>query len=159
MTLIQKLIEMNYDEKLADSLIRIGSVFVDEMAITMPQTKIKPNSVIKVKESKKYVSRGAYKLLAALEEFSVDPSGLVCLDVGSSTGGFTQVLLEKGAKYVYALDVGTNQLEYKIRSDARVKTIEKTNLKVITKEMFDQQIDLIVCDVSFISLRHVFDVI
>jgi 23S rRNA (cytidine1920-2'-O)/16S rRNA (cytidine1409-2'-O)-methyltransferase len=159
MTLIQKMIEMNYDEKLADSLIRIGSVFVDEVAITMPQTKIKLDAVIKVKESKKYVSRGAYKLLSALEEFLINPKDLVCLDVGSSTGGFTQVLLEKGAKFVYALDVGTNQLEYKIRSDVRVKTLEKTNLKVINKSMFDQQIDLIVCDVSFISLKHVFDVI
>ena len=159
MTLIKKLIAMNYDEKLADSLIRIGSVFVDEMAVTMPQTKIKEDSIIKIKESKKYVSRGAYKLLSALEEFKVSPQNLVCLDIGSSTGGFTQVLLEKEAKFVYALDVGTNQLAYKLRSNPKVKTLEKTNLKLINQKMFDQQIDLIVCDVSFISLKHVFDVI
>ncbi len=159
MTLIKKLIAMNYDEKLADSLIRIGSVFVDEMAVTMPQTKIKEDSIIKIKESKKYVSRGAYKLLSALEEFKVNPQNLVCLDIGSSTGGFTQVLLEKEAKFVYALDVGTNQLAYKLRSNPKVKTLEKTNLKLINQKMFDQQIDLIVCDVSFISLKHVFDVI
>ncbi|MGL5205050.1 MAG: TlyA family RNA methyltransferase, partial [Metamycoplasmataceae bacterium] len=89
----------------------------------------------------------------------INPSGLICLDIGSSTGGFTQVLLEKGAKFVYALDVGTNQLDYKLRSDDRVKSLEKTNLKSINKEMFEQQIDLIVCDVSFISLKYVFDVI
>ncbi len=159
MTLIKKIIAMNYDEKLADSLIRIGSVFVDEVAVTMPQTKIKEDSIIKIKESKKYVSRGAYKLLSALEEFEVNPQNLVCLDIGSSTGGFTQVLLEKEAKFVYALDVGTNQLEYKLRSNPKVKTLEKTNLKLINEKMFDQQIDLIVCDVSFISLKHVFDVI
>ncbi len=159
MTLLQKLIEMNYDEKLADSLIRIGSVLVNQEPITMPQTKIKGDAIIKIKESKKYVSRGAYKLLSALEEFAINPKHLVCLDIGSSTGGFTQVLLERGAKFVYALDVGTNQLEYKLRSDIRVKSLEKTNLKQISKNMFDQQIDLIVCDVSFISLKQVFDVI
>ena len=159
MTLIKKIIAMNYDEKLADSLIRIGSVFVDEVAVTMPQTKIKEDSIIKIKESKKYVSRGAYKLLSALEKFEVNTQNLVCLDIGSSTGGFTQVLLEKEAKFVYALDVGTNQLEYKLRSNPKVKTLEKTNLKLINEKMFDQQIDLIVCDVSFISLKHVFDVI
>ncbi|MGL5617685.1 MAG: TlyA family RNA methyltransferase [Metamycoplasmataceae bacterium] len=159
MTLLEKLITMDYDEKLADSLIRIGSVFVDNEKVTSPKIKIKNNAVIKIKDNKKYVSRGAYKLLSALEEFRIDPSGLVCLDIGSSTGGFTQVLLEKGAKFVYALDVGTNQLDYKLRSDSRVKSLEKTNLKLINKNMFDQQIDLIVCDVSFISLKYVFDVI
>ncbi|MGL5591838.1 MAG: TlyA family RNA methyltransferase [Metamycoplasmataceae bacterium] len=159
MTLLEKLISMKYDEKLANSLIRMGSVFVDNEKIVTPKVKIKDNAIIKIKESKKYVSRGAYKLLSALEEFQVDPKGLVCLDIGSSTGGFTQVLLEKGAKYVYALDVGTNQLDYKLRSDSRVKSLEKTNLKLINKKMFDQQIELIVCDVSFISLKHVFDVI
>ncbi|MGL5205424.1 MAG: TlyA family RNA methyltransferase [Metamycoplasmataceae bacterium] len=159
MTLLEKLISMNYDEKLADSLIRIGSVFVDDEKVIKPKVKIKDNSIIKIKESKKYVSRGAYKLLSALEEFQIDPSGLICLDIGSSTGGFTQVLLEKGAKFVYALDVGTNQLDYKLRSDNRVKSLEKTNLKLINKKMFDQKIDLIVCDVSFISLKPVFDVI
>ena len=159
MTLLQKMIEMNYDEKLAMSLIRIGSVFVNGEAVTMPQLKIKNDSIIKIKESKRYVSRGAYKLLSALEEFEINPHDLVCLDIGSSTGGFTQVLLEQGAKFVYALDVGTNQLEYKLRSDIRVKSLEKTNLKQINKNMFDKQIDLIVCDVSFISLKQVFDVI
>lgn len=159
MTLLEKLILMNYDEKLANSLIKIGNVSVDNNRVTTPKIKIKDNSIIKIKETKKYVSRGSYKLLSALEEFKIDPEGLVCLDIGASTGGFTQVLLEKGAKFVYALDVGTNQLDYKLRSDIRVKALEKTNLKLINKKMFEKQIDLIVCDVSFISLRHVFNVI
>lgn len=159
MTLLEKMIKMNYDEKVANSLIRIGNVFVDNEKITMPKTKIKEDAVINVKESRKYVSRGAYKLLSALEEFEINPSGLVCLDIGSSTGGFTQVLLEHGAKFVYALDVGSNQLDYKLRTNNKVKALEKTNLKLIKKEMFDQEIDLIVCDVSFISLKSVFDVI
>lgn len=159
MTLLKQMIEMNYEEKLADSLIRIGSVFVDGEKITMPQTKIKNSSVIKVKESKKYVSRGAYKLLCALEEFNINPNNLNCLDIGSSTGGFTQVLLEQGASFVYALDVGTNQLDYKLRINPKVKVLEKTNLKLINNNMFDKQIDFIVTDVSFISLKHVFNVI
>ena len=159
MTLLKQMIEMNYEEKLADSLIRIGSVFVDGEKITMPQTKIKNSSVIKVKESKKYVSRGAYKLLCALEQFNINPNNLNCLDIGSSTGGFTQVLLEQGASFVYALDVGTNQLDYKLRINPKVKVLEKTNLKLINNNMFDKQIDFIVTDVSFISLKHVFNVI
>ncbi|MDK2819964.1 MAG: TlyA family RNA methyltransferase [Mycoplasmataceae bacterium] len=159
MTLLQKMLEMKYEEKVANSLIKIGNVFVNDQKIVMPQTKIKETDIINVKEKNKYVSRGAYKLLAALEEFNVNPKDLVCLDIGSSTGGFTQVLLEKGAKFVYAVDVGTNQLDYKLRIDKRVKTLEKTNLKLINEKMFDQKIDLVVCDVSFISIKKVFDVI
>ncbi|MGL6124923.1 MAG: TlyA family RNA methyltransferase [Metamycoplasmataceae bacterium] len=159
MTLLEKLILMGYEERLANSLIKIGNVYIDNEKVTTPKIKIKEEVNIKIKETRKYVSRGAYKLLSALEEFEVNPDGLVCLDIGSSTGGFTQVLLEHGAKFVYALDVGTNQLDYKLRSNSQVKSLEKTNLKQINKQMFDQQIDLIVCDVSFISLKQVFDVI
>lgn len=159
MTLIEKMIEMKYNEKIANSLIRIGNVFVDGEKIIMPKTKILSSAIIIVKESKKYVSRGAYKLLEALDKFNIDPQGMVCLDIGASTGGFTQVLLERGAKFIYALDVGTNQLDYKLRIDKKVKSIEKTNLKLINKSMFAEQIDLVVSDVSFISLKHVFDVV
>jgi len=104
------------------------------------------------------VSRGAFKLLGALEEFDLDFNNKIVLDIGSSTGGFTHVALEHGAKKVYALDVGTNQLDYKLRSNDRVVSLEKTNLKTITPEMFSEKIDLIVTDVSFISLKHVFNV-
>lgn len=159
MTLLQKMIQMKYEEKTANSLIKIGNVFVNKEKIFMPQTKIKETDIITVKEKNKYVSRGSYKLLAALKEFNINPQDLVCLDIGSSTGGFTQVLLEKGAKFVYALDVGTNQLDYKLRIDNRVKTLEKTNLKLINNEMFEQEINLVVCDVSFISIKKVFDVV
>ncbi len=159
MTLLEKMIEMNYEEKVGNSLIKMGRVFVNEEKITMPQKKIKNSDTIKIKNLKQYVSRGAYKLLSALKEFDINPCDLVCLDIGSSTGGFTQVLLEHNAKFVYSLDVGTNQLDYKLRINQKVKVLEKTNLKLIKKEMFKYQINLIVTDVSFISLKHVFKVI
>lgn len=109
--------------------------------------------------SKEYVSRGAYKLLEAFEKFNLSVDNLVALDIGSSTGGFTEVLLQKNAKLVYALDVGTNQLDYKLRNDSRVISLEKTNLKTINKNLFENEIEFVCCDVSFISLKHVFKVL
>ena len=102
-----------------------------------------------------YVSRGGLKLEKALAQFHVDPSGYVCSDSGASTGGFTDCLLQKGARKVYAIDVGYGQLAWKIRSDPRVVTMERTNIRYVTPEQLGEPLDLSVIDVSFISLRLV----
>jgi 23S rRNA (cytidine1920-2'-O)/16S rRNA (cytidine1409-2'-O)-methyltransferase len=101
----------------------------------------------------RFVSRGGEKLAHALETFGVDVTGADCLDVGASTGGFTDCLLQRGAIKVYAVDVGTNQLAWKLRSDPRVISMEKTNIREVSREQVPEPIDLIVCDASFISLR------
>ena len=103
----------------------------------------------------KYVGRGGYKLEKALEEFQICPDGYVCLDVGASTGGFTDCLLQNGAKKVYAVDAGTNQLVWKLRTDIRVEVREKVNARNLKPEDFEEQFDLIVMDVSFISVTKI----
>ena len=100
-----------------------------------------------------YVSRGGLKLEKALDHFAIPVAGRVALDVGSSTGGFTDCLLQRGAAKVYAVDVGTNQLAWKLRSDPRVVSMEKTNIRDVTRAQIPEPIDLIVCDASFIGLR------
>ncbi|WGI36275.1 TlyA family RNA methyltransferase [Mesomycoplasma lagogenitalium] len=143
-----------------ETLIRIGKVLVNDQIILLPHLKVDINSVITVKQTKKeWVSRGAYKLLKAIEIFNLDFENKTVLDIGSSTGGFTQVALKNGAKKVYALDVGTNQLEYSLRNNLKVIVMEKTNLKSINFKKFNEIMDIIVCDVSFISLKEVFKVI
>ncbi len=102
-----------------------------------------------------YVSRGAYKLLGAIEKFGIDLNGKVVLDIGASTGGFSEVCLENGAKKVYALDVGKSQLDKKLKLDKRVVDIENTDFREVSKEVF-QDVDFITGDLSFISLRHIF---
>jgi 23S rRNA (cytidine1920-2'-O)/16S rRNA (cytidine1409-2'-O)-methyltransferase len=102
-----------------------------------------------------WVSRGAYKLLHAINYFDVHVEDLVCLDIGASTGGFTDVLLHYKAKKIYAVDVGTNQLHEKLKNDSKVINIEKTNARYLDKSIIDENIDLIVCDTSFISLKKV----
>ena len=102
-----------------------------------------------------YVSRGGHKLAAALDAFEIDPAGKVCLDVGASTGGFTDVLLQRGARRVYALDVGRGQLAESLRRDGRVVSIERTNARTLTSTSLPEPIDLVVIDVSFISLALV----
>lgn len=106
-----------------------------------------------------YVSRGGVKLEKALREFAVDPAGYVCSDSGASTGGFTDCLLQKGAKKVFAIDVGYGQLDWKIRSDPRVVVMERTNVRYVTPEQIGEPLDLSVVDVSFISLKLVLPVI
>lgn len=103
----------------------------------------------------KYVSRGAYKLLAALEEYKPDLTGVVAMDLGASTGGFTDLLLQNGAAKVYAVDVGYGQLHDKLRRDSRVISLERTNAKDLTEEIIPEPIDILVGDVSFISLTKV----
>ena len=142
-----------------EAYIKTGKVLVNNQKNEDVNYLVKDDDAIRIIAPKKYVSRGAYKLLAAIEAFQLDFQDKVVLDIGASTGGFTQVLLEKKAKKVYALDVGTNQLDFKLRSNDKVVVMEKTNLKNIKKAMFNEKIAIVVVDISFISLKHVFNVL
>nr|WP_318024002.1 TlyA family RNA methyltransferase [[Mycoplasma] collis] len=133
---------------------------VDNEVNVLPHSKVNINSVISVNyDKKKWVSRGAFKLLEAIKKFGLNFENKIVLDIGSSTGGFSQVALEYGAKKIYALDSGTNQLDYSLRINNKIVVMEKTNLKNITFEMFNEIMDIVVCDVSFISLKEVFKVL
>jgi 23S rRNA (cytidine1920-2'-O)/16S rRNA (cytidine1409-2'-O)-methyltransferase len=136
----------------AQRLIRAGEVRVNGQVIDQPAKTLadEPALAITVEAPPKYVSRGGFKLEGALEAFGIDPRGAVCADVGSSTGGFTDCLLQRGAAKVFALDVGTNQLHWKLRNDPRVIVHEKLNVRFV--DSLPAQIDLAVIDVSFISL-------
>lgn len=153
MTLKDKLISQGFDN--AELIIRSGKVRVNNEVVFLPLVKIKETDKILIEQQKEFVSRGAYKLLAAIKEFDLNFQDKVVLDVGSSTGGFTQVCLLNGAKTVYALDSGTNQLDYSLRIQKNIKVMEKTNIKNVNPTFFKEQIDSIVCDVSFISLNYV----
>ena len=107
----------------------------------------------------KYVSRGGAKLEKAISTFNVSPVGKVCIDCGASTGGFTDCLLQNGAKKVYAVDVGYGQLAWSLRSDSRVKTMERTNIRYVTPDMLEESPELAVIDVAFISLALVLPVV
>lgn len=140
----------------AQAIIMAGDVFVDGQKIDKPGTTISTESNIEVRGSScPYVSRGGLKLEKALRDFGVDPNGLVCSDSGASTGGFTDCLLQKGAKKVYAIDVGYGQLAWKIRNDSRVVCMERTNIRYVTPQQLGELLDLSVVDVSFISLKLV----
>lgn len=158
-TVLERLMALEYDEKLARSLVMAGKVFKGSEKIMSVSERINDTEELVIKDSKEWVSRGAYKLQAAVEEFSLDFKNKVILDIGSSTGGFTQVALKNGASKVYALDSGTNQLDYSLRTNDRVAVMEKTNLKNIESLMFNPLPEFAVCDVSFISLKHVFKVL
>ena len=146
----------------AASTILAGQVKINDECITKAgyQINLAKEYDIKV-TSMPYVSRGGFKLKKALDTFPVTVKNRICLDAGASTGGFTDCLLQNGAKFVYAADVGYGQLDWKIRSDTRVKTIEKTNLRLCSYDEIysasDQQADLLVCDLSFISLTKVLE--
>jgi 23S rRNA (cytidine1920-2'-O)/16S rRNA (cytidine1409-2'-O)-methyltransferase len=140
----------------AQAMILAGTVLVSDQRIDKPGQMIDSESDVRIKgESLKYVSRGGLKLEAALREFRINPEGNTCLDVGASTGGFTDCLLQQGATRVWALDVGHNQLAWKIRSDPRVVVIEGHNARDMAKEQFEATFDIATIDVSFISLRMV----
>jgi len=136
----------------AQALIMAGSVLVRGQKAAKPGQTIEPDAEISVAAAPRYVSRGGLKLEAALQEFHVDPAGLICLDVGSSTGGFTDCLLQHGAKRVHAIDVGTNQLDYRLRTDPRVRSQEHRNARELTLGDIGELVELVVCDVSFISV-------
>jgi 23S rRNA (cytidine1920-2'-O)/16S rRNA (cytidine1409-2'-O)-methyltransferase len=141
----------------AQRSILAGQVMVDERVSDKPGLLVLPEVPIRVVARERYVSRGGLKLEAALDVFQVDPSGWRCLDVGASTGGFTDCLLQRGAAHVVAVDVGHNQLAWKIRSDPRVTTIEGANARFLTEEQTGSDFDLLVADLSFISLTLVLD--
>ena len=144
----------------ASASILAGQVKVNDEVITKAGFQLNPDKeyVFEVK-SMPYVSRGGFKLQKALDSFEYNPEGRICLDAGASTGGFTDCLLQRGAKFVYAVDVGYGQFSWKLRSDERVKTIEKTNLKICSaQDIYDENepwADLLVSDMSFISLCRV----
>jgi len=142
----------------AQAMIMAGVVLVDEKRVDKASEVFVSDATIRIKgegPESRYVSRGGLKLEAALAHFSIDPTAFDCLDVGSSTGGFTDCLLQHGAASVVALDVGTNQLAWKMRSDSRVEVRENTNARSLRPEDFDHQFDLIVMDVSFISVTKI----
>lgn len=133
-----------------------GNVFVDGQRVDKPGTAVDPEKPVEVRgEQLAFVSRGGKKLEKALKVFPVDPAGMLCIDCGASTGGFTDVLLQNGAKKVYAVDVGYGQLAWKLRTDERVVNMERTNLRYVTPEQIPDVLDLAVMDVSFISIRLV----
>ena len=140
----------------AQAFIMAGLVYVQGQKADKPGISYEENVDIEVRgEVCPYVSRGGLKLEKALRDFQVDPTGFVCSDSGASTGGFTDCLLQQGAKKVFAIDVGYGQLDWKIRSDPRVVVMERTNIRYVTPEQLGEPLDLSVVDVSFISLKIV----
>lgn len=134
-----------------------GLVYADNKKIEKPGTAVDSRVNIEIKGSlHPYVSRGGLKLAKALEVFHVDVQGVIAIDVGASTGGFTDCLLQNGAAKVYAVDVGYGQLDWKLRNDPRVVVMERTNIRYLTKDKLDQLADLAVVDVAFISLTKFF---
>jgi 23S rRNA (cytidine1920-2'-O)/16S rRNA (cytidine1409-2'-O)-methyltransferase len=157
----QRLDHLLTEHGLADSgnkaqrLIMAGLVYVDGQKADKPGHQYRGNVEIVVREPLRYVSRGGLKLVAALEHFHFDPRGSICLDIGASTGGFTDCLLQNGAIKVYAVDVGHSQLHYQLRNDERVINLEKTHVKDLTYDIVPEHVDALVMDTSFISLDRV----
>ena len=140
----------------AQRLVMAGLVFSGDRKLEKAGQGVAPDLALEVRgQPHPYVSRGGLKLEKALDHFAIPVEGRVALDVGSSTGGFTDCLLQRGAARVYAVDVGTNQLAWKLRSDPRVVSMEKTNMRAVTRAEIPEPIDLIVCDASFIGLATV----
>ncbi len=140
----------------ARALILAGRVLVDGQPADKAGRAVPPDAAVSVRgEDLPYVSRGGLKLAEALTAFGIDPAGWVCLDVGASTGGFTDCLLQNGAERVYAVDVGYGQLAWSLRRDSRVIPIERTNVRQMALDALPERVDLITVDVSFISLKIV----
>ena len=143
----------------AQAMVMSGVVLVDEQRVDKPSQQYPLSSKIRVKHaedpSSRYVGRGGLKLEAAIDAFKIDVKGLICLDVGASTGGFTDCLLQKGARKVFAIDVGHNQLDWRLRQDSRVEVREGVNARYLKPEDFPSRFDLAVMDVSFISATKV----
>ncbi len=138
----------------AQALIMAGKVFAGERKLAKAGEAIAADQVLEVRgQDHPWVSRGGLKLARALEVFRIDPAGAVCLDLGASTGGFTDVLLSAGAARVYAVDVGHGQLAWKLRNDPRVVVLERTNARNLTSAEVPEPVDLLVCDASFIGLE------
>jgi 23S rRNA (cytidine1920-2'-O)/16S rRNA (cytidine1409-2'-O)-methyltransferase len=138
----------------AQALVLAGQVFSGERRLDKPGHAVAADTPLEVRGAAiPYVSRGGTKLAHALDHFGIDPAGLVALDVGASTGGFTDVLLQRGARKVYAVDVGHGQLDWRLRHDPRVVVLEKRNVRHLSRDHVLDPVDLVVCDVSFISLE------
>ncbi|MGZ3569155.1 MAG: TlyA family RNA methyltransferase [Thermodesulfobacteriota bacterium] len=138
----------------ARALIMAGKVAVEGKRIDKPGTNIDPEALIQLKgETSPYVSRGGEKLEGALKAFDINPKALVVMDIGASTGGFTDCVLQNGARKVYAVDVGYGQLAWKLREDPRVVNLERKNVRYLQKEEIEEEIDLILIDTSFISIE------
>ena len=157
-----RLDQILFDRKLAESkskaqaMIMAGQVCVEDKVINKSGYNINPDAKIKIKDiGPEWVSRGAYKLIKALDENNIKVDNKTCMDLGASTGGFTEVLVNRNAKKVFAVDVGTNQLHEKLKKMKEIINIEKTNARYLTKDLITEFIELLVCDVSFISLKKV----
>ena len=141
----------------AKALIMAGIVFVNNQISDKAGNTVKPDDIIEVRgETLKYVSRGGLKLEKAVESFNISLEGCVCADIGASTGGFTDCMLQNGAAKVYSIDVGYGQLAWKLRTDERVVNLERTNFRYVTREQVPDELDFASVDVSFISLYHIF---
>lgn len=137
----------------AQALVRAGQVLVDDVPRDKPATQVRPDARIRIRGARlPFVSRGGLKLAGGLDAFGVDPSGRTCVDLGASTGGFTDCLLQRGAARVYAIDVGYGQLAWKLRQDERVVVMERTNARHL--ESLPEPISLVVADLSFISVTR-----
>lgn len=147
--------EMNDTD--AEKIIMAGRVRVDGVTVDKPGTAVSSEAVVEIVQGKEFVGRGAFKLQHALTQFNLSPAGLVCADVGSSTGGFTEVLLKHGAERVYAIDVGYGELDYKLRVDPRVVVMERTNARHLAA--LPSPISFVSIDVSFISLDKILPVV
>jgi 23S rRNA (cytidine1920-2'-O)/16S rRNA (cytidine1409-2'-O)-methyltransferase len=140
----------------AKALVLAGKVMVRGMVVTKAGSMVAPDAEVTLKQADHdYVSRGALKLVAGLDAFGIDPTGMVAMDVGASTGGFTDVLLRRGASKVYAIDVGYGQLAWKLRQDDRVVVLERSNIRKLEDDKVPEPCDITVIDVSFISLTKV----
>ncbi len=160
MRLDEYLVENEYFENLdvAQRQIMIGNVIINEQKIEKAGEIINIEKIksIRIKEKDiPYVSRGGLKLEKAIKEFNLDFENKIVMDVGASTGGFTDCALQNGAKFVYAVDVGTNQLDWKLRTNNKIKSIENKHINNLEKEDTEDEIDIIVMDISFISIKRV----
>ena len=165
-----KAVKMRVDQMLVDrglaesrtraqALVLAGVVFSGETKIAKPGQALPDDAPLEVRgRDHPWVSRGGIKLAHAIEHFALDPAGITAMDIGSSTGGFTDVLLSKGADHVFAVDSGTNQLAWKLRQDPRVTVLEQCSARLLTPEMIDRPCSWVVCDASFISLSKVLGV-
>jgi 23S rRNA (cytidine1920-2'-O)/16S rRNA (cytidine1409-2'-O)-methyltransferase len=143
----------------AQALILAGQVFSEQQRLDKAGHLVAIDAPLTVKETMPFVSRGGLKLAAALDHFQIAPAGKVCLDIGASTGGFTDCLLQRGASRVVAIDVGHGQIDWKLRQDARVEVRENINARYLLPEDFSQRFDIVVADVAFISLTKILPVV
>ena len=137
----------------AQAAIEAGLVTADEKVVFKPSEQIPADAKLQASAAHPYVSRGGVKLAAALDHFGFDPKGRICLDVGASTGGFTQVLLDRSARRIYAVDVGTDQLHKSLRARPEIISLDSTDIRQLSPDSLDEPADLVSIDVSFISLK------